>query len=133
MQAERRFPAKATAERLLGPMLREYILSEAMVHLGVPTTRALAVVTTGQYVQRTEREQGAILTRVAESHLRVGTFEWLASIGGDMAVLLDYAIERHDPDLLHAPDRGGSGSSAWPSAKRISSPAGWPWASSTGS
>ena len=91
----------------LGPMLREYILSEAMVHLGVPTTRALAVVTTGQYVQRTEREPGAILTRVADSHLRVGTFEWLADIGGDVAVLLDYAIERHDPDLLHAPDRGG--------------------------
>ena len=91
----------------LGPMLRDYILSEAMYQLGVPTTRALAVVTTGQYVQRTEREPGAILTRVADSHLRVGTFEWLASIGGDVAVLLDYAIERHDPDLLHAPDRGG--------------------------
>lgn len=90
----------------LGPMLREYILSEAMHHLGVPTTRALAVVTTGQFVQRTEREQGAILTRVAKSHLRVGTFEWLADIGGDVAVLLDYAIERHDPDLLYAPDRG---------------------------
>ncbi|MEJ8785764.1 protein adenylyltransferase SelO [Peptoniphilus sp. HCN-40583] len=91
----------------LGPMLREYILSEAMYHLGVPTTRALAVVSTGQCVQRTEREQGAILTRVAESHLRVGTFEWLASIGGDVAVLLDYALKRHDPDLLLAPDRGG--------------------------
>ena len=90
----------------LGPMLREYILSEAMYHLGVPTTRALAVVTTGQFVQRTEREQGAILTRVAKSHLRVGTFEWLNHIGGDVAVLLDYAIERHDPDLLYAPDRG---------------------------
>ena len=101
------FSRQGDGRAALGPMLREYILSEAMYHLGVPTTRALAVVTTGQFVQRTEREQGAILTRVAESHLRVGTFEWLASIGGDMAVLLDYAMKRHDPDLLHAPDRGG--------------------------
>ena len=90
----------------LGPMIREYILSEAMAHLGVPTTRALAVVTTGQTVFRNQREEGAVLTRVAKSHLRVGTFEWLAASGGDINVLLDYAIKRHDPDLLGADDRG---------------------------
>lgn len=89
----------------LGPMIREYILSEAMAHLGVPTTRALAVVTTGQTVFRNQREEGAVLTRVAKSHLRVGTFEWLAASGGDINVLLDYAIKRHDPDLLDADDR----------------------------
>ena len=91
----------------LGPMIREYILSEAMAHLGVPTTRALAVVTTGQTVFRNQREEGAVLTRVAKSHLRVGTFEWLAASGGDINVLLDYAIKRHDPDLLGADDRAG--------------------------
>ncbi len=91
----------------LGPMIREYILSEAMAHLGVPTTRALAVVTTGQTVFRNQREEGAVLIRVAKSHLRVGTFEWLAASGGDINVLLDYAISRHDPDLLGADDRAG--------------------------
>ena len=91
----------------LGPMLREYILSEAMYHLGVPTTRALSVVTTGQTVFRNQREEGAVLTRVAKSHLRVGTFEWVAQSGGDINVLLDYAMKRHDPDLLDADDRAG--------------------------
>ena len=89
----------------LGPMLREYILSEAMHHLGVPTTRALAVVTTGQTVFRNQREEGAVLTRVAKSHLRVGTFEWVAQPGGDINVLLDYAMKRHDPDLFEADER----------------------------
>ncbi|MDY3118355.1 MAG: YdiU family protein [Peptoniphilus sp.] len=102
------FSRQGDGRAALGPMLREYILSEAMYHLGVPTTRALAVVTTGNTVQRTKREPGAIFTRVAKSHLRVGTFEWLASVGGDVAVLLDYAIARHDPDLLYAPDRAAT-------------------------
>ncbi|WP_322622790.1 protein adenylyltransferase SelO family protein [Aedoeadaptatus coxii] len=90
----------------LGPMIREYIMSEAMYALGVPTTRALAVVKTGQPVYRSQEEEGAVLTRVALSHLRVGTFEWIANMeGGDVETLLDYAIRRHDPDLADSPDR----------------------------
>ncbi|MDQ0508244.1 uncharacterized protein YdiU (UPF0061 family) [Peptoniphilus ivorii] len=90
----------------LGPMIREYIMSEAMYALGVPTTRALAVVKTGQPVYRSSEEEGAILTRVASSHLRVGTFEWIANMeGGDVEALLDYAIHRHDPDLADSPDK----------------------------
>ena len=90
----------------LGPMIREYIMSEAMYALGVPTTRALAVVKTGQPVYRSQEEEGAVLTRVASSHLRVGTFEWIANMeGGDVEALLDYAIRRHDPDLADSPDR----------------------------
>ena len=90
----------------LGPMIREYIMSEAMYALGVPTTRALAVVKTGQPVYRSQEEEGAVLTRVASSHLRVGTFEWIANMeGGDVEALLDYAIRRHDLDLADSPDR----------------------------
>jgi uncharacterized protein YdiU (UPF0061 family) len=63
----------------LGPMLREYVVSEAMSALGIPTTRSLAVVTTGEPVQRASRLHGAILTRVAASHIRVGTFQYLAA------------------------------------------------------
>lgn len=89
----------------LGPMLREYIISEAMAGLGVPTTRSLAVVTTGQPVLRQEgRLPGAVLTRVASSHLRVGTFEFAAATRerSHLQALLNYAIERHDPDLADA-------------------------------
>src|SRR6185295_3166655 len=67
----------------LGPMLREYIISEAMYALGIPTTRSLAVVTTGEPVYRQNRLPGAILTRVAASHIRVGTFEYLAATRHD--------------------------------------------------
>ncbi|MEO8309131.1 MAG: protein adenylyltransferase SelO, partial [Pseudomonadota bacterium] len=83
----------------LGPMLREYLISEAMFALGIPTTRALAVVTTGQQVLREEPQPGAVLTRIAASHLRVGTFEFFAARGDTQAVraLLDYAIQRHYP------------------------------------
>ena len=84
----------------LGPMLREYIISEAMHSLGIPTTRSLAVVTTGERVYREDELTGAILTRVAGSHIRVGTFEF-AAIQQDKAVtraLLDYLIHRHFPD-----------------------------------
>lgn len=85
----------------LGPMLREYIISEAMYKLGIPTTRSLAVVTTGEPVWRREEERGAILTRVAASHLRIGTFQYAAHWGSKEAfkILTDYAIARHDPDL----------------------------------
>lgn len=88
----------------LGPMLREYIISEAMHHLGVPTTRALAVVTTGEGIMRETVLEGAILTRVAKSHLRVGTFQYAYHFGTDVDLekLVEYAIETHDPDLKDA-------------------------------
>ena len=85
----------------LGPMLREYIISEAMHSLGIPTTRSLAVVTTGERVYREDELTGAILTRVAGSHIRVGTFEF-AAIQQDKAItraLLDYLIHRHFPEI----------------------------------
>ena len=84
----------------LGPMLREYIVSEAMHALGVPSTRSLAVVATGEMVQREEPRPGGILTRVAASHIRVGTFEYAArQTPADVKALADYAIARHDPEL----------------------------------
>jgi uncharacterized protein YdiU (UPF0061 family) len=89
----------------VGPMLREYLMGEAMRALGIPTTRALAVVATGEQVVRETLEPGAVLTRVAASHLRVGTFQYAAA-SGDLDVLralADYAIERHYPDAATAP------------------------------
>ncbi|RUR08093.1 YdiU family protein [Legionella sp. km772] len=88
----------------LGPMLREYIISEAMHALGIPTTRSLAVVTTGEPVYRETVLQGAILTRIAASHLRVGTFEQLAANNDveGLKILADYAIERHYPQAKEA-------------------------------
>jgi serine/tyrosine/threonine adenylyltransferase len=85
----------------LGPMLREYIISEAMYHLNIRTTRSLAVATTGENVMRETVLPGAILTRVAESHIRVGTFEYVA-IKKDLATLkklLQYSVERHYPEI----------------------------------
>lgn len=91
----------------LGPMLREYMISEAMHALGIPTTRALAIVRTGEDVIREDRLPGAILTRVARSHIRVGTFEFAAAQRDPALVetLLDYAIQRHDPDLQNADNK----------------------------
>ncbi len=91
----------------LGPMLREYVISEAMYALGIPTTRSLAVVTTGEPVQRASRLHGAILTRVAASHIRVGTFQYLAARQDEASirVLADYAIDRHYPQLADAPGK----------------------------
>lgn len=85
----------------LGPMLREYIISEAMHALGIPTTRSLAVVTTGETVIRETGLPGAILTRVAASHIRVGTFQYAAKWGEveELRVLADYTIKRHYPDV----------------------------------
>ncbi|WP_442599866.1 protein adenylyltransferase SelO [Neobacillus sp. D3-1R] len=85
----------------LGPMLREYIISEAMHALGIPTTRSLAVVSTGEKVIRENDLPGAILTRVAASHLRVGTFEYAVRWGSkeELKTLADYAIERHYPEI----------------------------------
>jgi serine/tyrosine/threonine adenylyltransferase len=84
----------------LGPVLREYIVSEAMAALGVPTTRALAAVTTGDRVLRETALPGAVLTRVAASHLRVGTFQYFAARGDTEGTrgLADYAIARHYPE-----------------------------------
>ncbi len=88
----------------LGPVLREYLVSEAMAALGVPTTRALAAVTTGERVFRETVMPGAVLTRVAASHIRVGTFQYFA-VRGDtegIRILADYAIARHYPDAARA-------------------------------
>lgn len=84
----------------LGPMLREYIISEAMHALGIPTTRSLAVVTTGESIIREKIQPGAILTRVAASHIRVGTFEYASKWGTveDLRALADYTIQRHFSD-----------------------------------
>ena len=89
----------------LGPMLREYIISEAMAALGIPTTRSLAVATTGEPVYRQAVQKGAVLTRVAASHIRVGTFEYLAARRDtdNLRLLADYAIERHYPELRETP------------------------------
>ena len=84
----------------IGPVLREYVLSEALAALGVPTTRALAVVTTGENVMREDMFPGAVLTRIASSHVRVGTFEYFAARQdvGSLRKLADYVINRHYPD-----------------------------------
>jgi uncharacterized protein YdiU (UPF0061 family) len=88
----------------LGPVLREYIVSEAMAALGVPTTRALAAVTTGERVLRETALPGAVLTRVAASHLRVGTFQYFAARGDTegIRILADYAIARHYSETAQA-------------------------------
>lgn len=85
----------------LGPMLREYIISEAMHALGIPTTRSLAVVATGVAVSREELLPGAVLTRVAASHLRVGTFQWAAAHrdASALSALINYTIQRHYPEI----------------------------------
>jgi len=85
----------------LGPMLREYIVSEAMYALGIPTTRSLAVITTGEPVFREKRLAGAVLTRVAASHLRVGTFEYVSQWGSveELRALANYTLQRHFPDV----------------------------------
>lgn len=91
----------------LGPMLREYIISEAMHGLGIATTRSLAVVTTGETVIRETGLPGAILTRVAASHIRVGTFQYVANWGTveDIRMLADYTLQRHFPDIGPSPER----------------------------
>ena len=84
----------------LGPMLREYIISEAMHALNIPTTRSLAVVVTGESIMRDELLPGAVLTRVAKSHIRVGTFQFASTLNDiqKLKVLADYAIDRHYPE-----------------------------------
>lgn len=90
----------------LGPVLREYLMGEAMHALGVPTTRALAATTTGDLVRRDVMLPGSVLARVASSHLRVGTFQFFSARGDvdRLRRLVDYTIARHDPDLSDAPN-----------------------------
>lgn len=90
----------------LGPVLREYLVSEAMYHLGIKTTRSLAAVTTGQLVYRETALPGAVLTRVAGSHIRIGTFEYFR-VNNDqegLKILADYVIQRHYPDIQSVDD-----------------------------
>ena len=98
------FSRRGDGRAALGPVLREYIVSEAMAALGVPTTRALAAVITGEKVIREDVLPGAVLTRVARSHLRVGSFQYFAARGDVDATrqLADYAITRHYPELARA-------------------------------
>ena len=95
------FSRRGDGRAALGPVLREYIVSEAMAALGVPTTRALAAVTTGENVIRETVVPGAVFTRVAASHLRVGTFQYFAARGDTEGIrmLADYAIARHYPGI----------------------------------
>ncbi|MDD3530538.1 MAG: YdiU family protein [Gallionellaceae bacterium] len=101
------FSRRGDGKAAVGPMLREVLVGEAMHALGIPTTRALAVVATGEPVYRERALPGAILTRVAASHLRVGTFQFFATHGTPEMVrrLADYAITRHYPELIGADDR----------------------------
>ncbi|MEG0306443.1 MAG: YdiU family protein [Clostridium sp.] len=91
----------------LGSMLREYIISEAMNGLGIPSTRSLAVVTTGETIFREKMLQGAVLTRIASSHIRVGTFQYASKWGDieDVKALADYTLERHFKDGLKADNK----------------------------
>ncbi len=98
------FSRRGDGRSALGPVLREYVVSEAMAALGVPTTRALAAVTTGEQVVREGMVPGGVFTRVAQSHLRVGTFQWFAARQHfeNLRVLADYAIDRHYPSAKEA-------------------------------
>ncbi len=98
------FSRRGDGRASLGPVLREYVVSEAMAALGIPTTRALAAVTTGEKVYREETLPGAVLTRVASSHIRVGTFQFFASRGDveGVRLLADHVIARHYPEAAHA-------------------------------
>ena len=95
-----RFSRRGDGRAALGPVLREYIVSEAMAALGIPTTRSLAAVLTGEDVIRERMLPGGVLTRVASSHLRIGTFQFFAAQGdvANLRRLADYAIDRHYPD-----------------------------------
>ncbi|MBS9721714.1 YdiU family protein [Tianweitania sp. BSSL-BM11] len=98
------FSRRGDGRAAIGPVLREYIVSEAMAALGIPTTRALAAVSTGDPVYRETVMPGAVLTRVASSHIRVGTFQFFAARSDEEAVklLADHAINRHYPDAKGA-------------------------------
>ncbi|WDE05517.1 YdiU family protein [Thalassomonas viridans] len=100
------FSRQGDGKCALGPAVREYIMSEAMFALGVPTSRCLAVVATGEPVFRETAKPGAVVTRVAASHIRVGTFEYFAARGdlGSLKTLADFTISRHFPDIAGNPE-----------------------------
>jgi uncharacterized protein YdiU (UPF0061 family) len=100
------FARRGDGKAVLGAVLREYLVAEAMHALGIPTTRALAAVATGELIRRERPEPGAVLTRVAASHLRVGTFELVRTRGTveQLRQLADYAIARHYPALVGTPE-----------------------------
>ena len=101
------FSRNGDGRAALGPMLREYIISEAMNGLGIPTTRSLAVVKTGEDVIRETSQPGAILTRIASSHIRVGTFQYIAARQkkDEIEVLLNYVIDRHYPNIKNSKNK----------------------------
>ena len=101
------FSRNGDGRAALGPMLREYIISEAMNGLRIPTTRSLAVVKTGEDVIRETSQPGAILTRIASSHIRVGTFQYIAARQkkDEIEVLLNYVIDRHYPDIKNSKNK----------------------------
>jgi uncharacterized protein YdiU (UPF0061 family) len=101
------FSRNGDGRAALGPMLREYVISEAMNGLGIPTTRSLAVVKTGEDVIRETSQPGAILTRIASSHIRVGTFQYIAARQkkDEIEVLLNYVIDRHYPDIKNSKNK----------------------------
>jgi uncharacterized protein YdiU (UPF0061 family) len=98
------FSRNGDGKAAIGPVLREYLVSEAMAAMGISTTRALAAVATGDRVQRERGHPGAVLTRIAASHIRVGTFQFFAAHLGESFVtkLVHYAIKRHYPDIADA-------------------------------
>ncbi|WFU09866.1 YdiU family protein [Rhizobium sp. CB3090] len=102
-----RFSRRGDGRAALGPVLREYIVSEAMHALGIPTTRALAAVSTGEPVYRERVLPGAVFTRVAASHIRVGTFQFFAARGDtdSVRILADYVIDRHYPEIKDRQNR----------------------------
>ena len=102
-----RFSRRGDGRAALGPVIREYIISEAMAALGIPTTRSLAAILSGEAVMRERMLPGGVLTRVASSHLRIGTFQYFAARGdtASVRVLADYAIARHYPAVREAQDQ----------------------------
>lgn len=101
------FSRRGDGRAALGPVLREYIVSEAMAALGIPTTRSLAAVATGEHVFRETPLPGAVLTRIAASHIRIGTFQFFAARSDNEAVrqLADYVVARHYPELSAVENR----------------------------
>ena len=98
-----RFSRAGDGKSALGPVIREYVVSEAMFNLGIPTTRALAAVNTGETVYRQQPEPGGVFTRVARGHVRIGTFEFFAArqMNDEIKQLADYCIERLYPEAKH--------------------------------
>ena len=101
------FSRNGDGRAALGPMLREYIISESMHFLNIPTTRSLAVAKTGEKVVRETQLEGAILTRVASSHIRVGTFQYIAARNkkGELETLFDYVVKRHYPEIENSKNK----------------------------